>query len=116
MSREPSLYLADIEESCRLILQYTGGMTADQFRADRKTVDAVLRNLEVIGEAVKHLPARSRAQRADVDWRRIAGFRDILIHAYFGVDLDIVWDVVANKIPALLAAVMDLQRMGAPKR
>jgi uncharacterized protein with HEPN domain len=116
VSREPSLYLADIEESCRLILQYTGGMTADQFRADRKTVDAVLRNLEVIGEAVKHLPASSRAQRADMDWRRIAGFRDILIHAYFGVDLDIIWDVVTNKIPALLAAVTDLQRQAVPKR
>ena len=116
MSREPSLYLADIEESCRLILGYTAGMTGEKFRAERKTVDAVVRNLEIIGEAVKHLPASSRSGRADVDWRRIAGFRDILIHAYFGVDLDIVWDVVANKIPGLLAAAIDLQQRGTPER
>ncbi|HEX6015740.1 MAG TPA: HepT-like ribonuclease domain-containing protein [Geminicoccaceae bacterium] len=77
MSREASLYLADIEESCRLVLAYTAGMTAPQFRTDRKTVDAVVRNLEIIGEAVKHLPASDRVRRADVDWRKIAGFRDI---------------------------------------
>ena len=68
MSRDPSLYLADIEESCRLILYYTAGMTAAVFRADRKTVDAVVRNLEIIGEATKHLPASAKSRRADVDW------------------------------------------------
>jgi uncharacterized protein with HEPN domain len=112
VSREASLYLADIEESCRLVLAYTAGMTAPQFRTDRKTVDAVVRNLEIIGKAVKHLPASDRVRRADVDWRKIAGFRDILIHAYFGVDLDVVWDVVVNKVPGLLEAVVDLQQGG----
>ena len=115
MSRNVSLYLADIADSCRQILQYTDGMAPLQFRADRKTVDAVVRNLEVIGEAVKYLPASVRDRRPDIDWRKIAGLRDILIHAYFGVDLDIVWDVVANKIPPLLEAVTDLQQ-GEPAR
>ena len=110
MSRDSALYLADIEASCRLILEFTAGMAAPRFRADRKTVDAVVRNLEVIGEAVKHLPASAKERRPDVAWRKIAGFRDILIHAYSGVDLDIVWDVVVNKIPPLLEAATDLQR------
>lgn len=116
MSRDPSLYLADIEESCRLILGYTAGMSGEQFRADRKTVDAVIRNLEIIGEAVKHLPASTRSVRADVDWRRIASLRGILIHAYFGVDLDIVWDVVTSKIEALLTAAIELNRQPEPER
>ena len=90
MSRDPELYLADIEESCRLILDYTAGLPAAQFCGDRKTVDAVVRNLEIIGEAAKHLPAAMTRSRGDVDWRRIAGLRDALIHPYFGVDLDIV--------------------------
>lgn len=115
MSRDPSLYLADIEESCRLIIAYTAGMSAAQFRADRKTVDAVVRNLEIIGEAAKHLPASEKERRADLDWRRIAGFRDVLIHAYFGVDLDIVWDVVSTKIADLPQTVMGLQRPRPPE-
>jgi uncharacterized protein with HEPN domain len=89
-------------------------MSTDRFRAARKTVDAVVRNLEIIGEAVKHLPASVMHRGAEVDWRRIAGFRDILIHAYFGVDLEFVWDVVATKVPALLQAVTDLQRQDSP--
>jgi len=68
---------------------------------DTRTLDAVLRNLEVIGEATKMLPAELRAQHSDVDWKRIAGLRDILIHRYFGIDLDIIWDVVQNKVPVL---------------
>ena len=70
-------------------------MTAPQFRADRKTIDAVAHNLEVIGEAVKRLPASARDRRPDVDWRRIAGFRDILIHACFGIDLAVVSEPIA---------------------
>jgi uncharacterized protein with HEPN domain len=60
-----------------------------------------VRNLEVIGEAVKQLRADVRSAHPDVEWQKIAGLRDILIHAYFGIDLDIVWDVVSNKLPAL---------------
>ncbi len=84
-------------------------MTAPQFRADRKTIDAVAHNLEVIGEAVKRLPPSAKDRRTDVDWRKIAGLRDILIRAYFGIDLDVVWDAVVSKVPQLLEAVTDLQ-------
>jgi uncharacterized protein with HEPN domain len=77
---------------------------------DRKTVDAVLRNLEVIGEAVKQLPAEMRSAHPDVEWQKIAGLRDVLIHAYFGIDLDIVWDVVSNKLPGLERRIREIMQ------
>lgn len=61
--------------------------------------DAVVRNLEIIGEAVKRLPDAIRKQHSDVEWRKIAGLRDILVHAYFGVDVEIIWDVIQHKLP-----------------
>lgn len=103
MSRDPELYLDDIRESGERIARYVEGMDFDSFAGDTKTVDAVIRNLEVIGEAVKNLPDDIRARHPTIEWRRIAGLRDMLIHAYFGVDLEIVWDVATNKVPDLRA-------------
>ena len=76
-------------------------MTLAQFRKDRKTVDAVLRNLEVIGEAVKKLPADFRRNHPEVEWKKIAGLRDIVIHEYFGIDEELIWDIVQNNLPEL---------------
>jgi len=101
MPRDYRIYLEDILEAARKVIQYTEGVSRQNFAADAKTLDAVLRNLEVIGEATKMLPAELRAQHSDVDWKRIAGLRDILIHRYFGIDIDIIWDVVQNKVPVL---------------
>ncbi len=101
MPRDSRAYLDDILDAASAIRQYTGELNREAFAADRKTVDAVLRNFEVIGEAVKQLPEDVRSAHPDVEWQKIAGLRDILIHAYFGVDLDIIWDVVSNKLPAL---------------
>jgi len=74
------------------------------------TLDAVVRNLEVIGEAVKQLPVDLRAREPGVDWQKIAGLRDILIHHYFGIDVDILWDIIQNKLPALEVSVGALLR------
>lgn len=112
MSREVDLWLEDILESGRLVSGWTRGLTPAEFRADRRTVDAVLRNLEVIGEAVKHLPEDLRSREPTIPWRRIAGLRDVLAHAYFAVDLDLVWDVVAHHLEPLLEAAARLRGEG----
>ena len=105
MSRDLRLFIEDIRESCKKILRYTQGLRLEEFAADEKTLDAVVRNLIVIGEAVKNLPDDFRRRHPDVEWRKIAGLRDIVVHEYFGIDEDILWDVVQNKIPELLQAV-----------
>ncbi|WP_041623384.1 DUF86 domain-containing protein [Spirochaeta thermophila] len=94
-----------MRESCSRIIRYVRGLSFEAFRSDEKTVDAVLRNLAVIGEAVKHLPHDLKDRYPQMDWRKIAGLRDIIVHEYFGIDEDILWDVVKNKIPKLLESV-----------
>jgi uncharacterized protein with HEPN domain len=112
MSRDATVWLADIVEACDRISEYVVGLDELSFRADRKTVDAVVRNLEVIGEAVKHLPESMRTSAPNIEWRRIAGLRDILAHAYFGIDEAIVWSIVTTKVPALRTEVGRM--MGPP--
>lgn len=105
MLRDFKVLLDDILEASRRIQSYTEGMTLQELRVDKKTTDAVVRNLEVIGEAIKKLPIEIRDRYPDVPWKKIAGLRDILIHEYFGIDLDIIWDVVQTKLPALAERV-----------
>jgi uncharacterized protein with HEPN domain len=98
--RDAAVFLDDIVEACDKISRYTSDFTLEQFRQDEKTIDAVLRNLEVIGEAAKNVPDEMRS-KIGVDWKRMAGLRDVLIHEYFGIDLEIIWDIVENKVPTL---------------
>ncbi len=102
MSRDYRLYLKDMQHACRKVLKYVRARTPKQLLANEKTYDAVLRNLEVIGEAAKHIPDDVRRKYPLVEWRKIAGLRDIVIHEYFGIDNEIIWDVVKNEIPFLL--------------
>ena len=101
MPRDSRVYLDDILEATRKITVYTGSLSKAAFLEDEKTFDAVVRNLEVNGEAVKKLPENLRAKHSAVEWKKIAGLRDILIHEYFGLVAVIVWDIVQNKVPAL---------------
>jgi len=108
MSRDYRVCLDDILEAIDKIVDFTSGLSARQFSEDVKTFDAVVRNLEVIGEAAKNVPDNVRAKSPAFDWRKVAGLRDILIHHYFGLDADIIWDIVQNKLPQLRQAVQVL--------
>ena len=108
VSRDVALYLKDIATCATKVLSYTRGMDLETFLADERTYDAVLRNLELVGEASKHIPESFRKQHPMIDWRRMSGLRDILAHAYFGVDDLILWDLVQHKIPALVMALAGL--------
>jgi uncharacterized protein with HEPN domain len=101
MPRDYKVFLQDVLDAIANVAEFVGPMTLDEFKADKKTLHAVVRNLEVIGEAVKGVPPEVRQRRPQVPWQRIAGLRDILIHHYFEIDVDIVWDIVQNKLPEL---------------
>lgn len=95
-------YLEDILEAARRAVTYCESVTYAEFLDDTKTQDAVTRNLEIMGEAVKNLSGKTRAHYPDLPWGDIAGMRDRLIHDYFGVNWDIVWEVVKHELPQLM--------------
>lgn len=101
MTRDYRDYLQDVLTSIDETTAFAGGMSFEAFKQDRKTVNAVIRSLEVLGEAAKRIPDDLRALAPTVPWKRMAGMRDKLIHEYFGVDLSIVWAVVRDELPPL---------------
>jgi len=103
--------LKDILEAIDRIQRYVGAMTLADFIANTEKQDAVVRNLEIIGEAVRNIPPEFRKQHKEIEWSQIAGFRDRLIHQYFGVNWVILWDVVKNRLPELKERVEYLLRM-----
>ena len=109
MQRELKTYIEDIVLAINKIEKYCKGMTKEDLINNELVQDAVLRNLEVIGEAVKKIPNDVRQSYSDIPWRKIAGLRDILIHEYFGINMNIVWDVIENKLQALKLAALEIQ-------
>ncbi len=119
MHRDPSLYLDDILGAIARIREYTISMSYEDFTRDRKTQDAVVRNLEVIGEAAGRLPDAVKERAAEIEWRKIVGLRNLLAHEYFGVSLPVVWDVVQNKLGALEVAckkLLQTEKSGSKER
>jgi uncharacterized protein with HEPN domain len=99
--REIDDYLVDIVTAIDEIEEFTRGMDYPNFASDKKTINAVIRSLEVLGEATKHIPATIREKHPDIPWKNMAGMRDVLIHNYMGVDLKTVWKVIKERLPEL---------------
>jgi uncharacterized protein with HEPN domain len=99
MPRDYRASLEDIKYCLDRIRILTLGLDFEEFTENLTKQEAILRNLEIIGEAVKNIPEEARRLYPDIDWVRISGLRDIIIHQYFGIDLEIIWDILINKIP-----------------
>jgi uncharacterized protein with HEPN domain len=113
MSRSPEDYLQHILDEADYLLAHSRNLKKDDFLQDETLKRSFVRSLEIIGEATKNLPASFKAEHSQVSWRSMAGMRDKLIHNYFGVDYDIVWDAIIHEIPDLkvkISQIMDETR------
>ncbi len=108
--RSYRLYLIDILESGNAILEYNKDMSFETFRNDRKTYSAVIREFEIIGEAVGKLPDDVKQRYRDVEWQDIKDFRNLLTHEYFGVDLEILWKVIQEDLPGLMKNINEIMK------
>jgi uncharacterized protein with HEPN domain len=99
--RNYAIYVKDMRTAVADIVSYVDGYDYDRFLADKKTVDAVLRNFEILGEAAGRVPPEMRALAPDIEWQLVKDFRNVIAHFYRGIDLELVWDVIQNRLPAL---------------
>ena len=108
MPKGQLVYLKDMLNAIDKIGRYVDGISYEKFKTNSLLCDAVVRNLEIIGEAAKNVSEDIKEKYINIEWKKIAGLRDILIHAYSGIDLEIVWDVVKNKLPGLKASIVGI--------
>lgn len=110
MTRDLRLYIEDILDSIEKVEQYTRAIDEHEFLADTKVQDAVLRRLEIMGEAVKNIPQDFRSKYTDIPWKKIAGLRDILIHEYFGVNVRRAWRMARHDIFELKEKLLKVKK------
>jgi uncharacterized protein with HEPN domain len=103
--RDYKLYVSDILAAMESIERFVGTMSFEEFQADDKTASAVIRKFEIVGEASRNVPESVRVQHPEVPWKEMAGMRDRLIHAYFGVDYQLVWTTIKSRLPAAKDAI-----------
>jgi len=115
-NRDFIIFLEDIVDSAELIEKYTKNYSKKKFSSDEQVRDAVIRRFEIIGEAAKHLPPNIKKNYKDIDWKKIAGMRDILIHEYFGVNIDKVWKTIKEDIPDLRKKILKIVKDLEAKR
>ena len=115
MKKDPIVYLTHILESINLIETYLQGVTEEYFHASIEKQDLVVRRLEIIGEATKNLPDEFRKMHSDIPWKSIAGLRDVVIHQYFGINFNRIWDTVVNLLPILKKQIEQLIREYSPE-
>ena len=108
--RPYGLFLEDIISSILKIRKYIEGTSYDAFQDDNLTVDAVLRNLEIIGEASRNVPPEIRSRYPDVPWARMIGLRNIVSHEYFGIDLSIIWRIITVNLPETMPSIEEMIR------
>lgn len=109
--REPKLYLQDIITSITSIEDYIKGLSFEEFSHDKKTVDAVVRNLEIIGEAARNVPKDVRDKYPDIPWERMVSMRNKVLHEYFGVDIEILWQTINEDLLPLEEQIKDLPEL-----
>jgi len=107
--RSNSILIEDIKESCEKIFRYTDGLSYEQFDSDDRTIDAVIRNFEIIGEAANRLSEDIKDKHSEIDWFKIRGFRNRIVHDYAGVDLQIVWKIIQDYLPKAYAEIKKIE-------
>ncbi len=110
MGKDPKIFLAHILESIAIVEDYTRNKVETDFVRSVALQDQVIRRLEIIGEAIRHIPATMRDHYPQIPWRHIAGARDKFIHEYFGVDLALTWEIVRHDLPKLKKQIKKIER------
>lgn len=109
MKKDPLIFIGHILECIDLIEKYTEGKTGEGFLEDHQLQDSVIRRIEIIGEAVKNIPNEIREKYKDIEWKKIGGMRDVVVHDYLGIDMEMTWKVVKEDIPDLKKKILKVK-------
>ena len=108
MKRDLTLFLDDVLENIKDIQNFSENLTLEKFRKDKLRQKAISRSLEIIGEAVKNIPEPFRNKYPALPWKKIAGFRDVIVHSYFGIKIETIWNIIKENLPILEKEILDI--------